>query len=164
MARVCPDCELDLKHQTFRNVTVDVCPRCAGIFFDEGEVNKLRIDGNDAMGELEEMVRPSEDFIVDFRTMTEVSRRCPGCKTSMDKMRYLYSSPIMLDSCPNCCGVWVEDGELRRMQDVLTAEGTKLGSKVRANIASADSTVKPDANASRVKRLERAMRLFGRRA
>jgi Zn-finger nucleic acid-binding protein len=147
-------------------VTVDACPRCAGVFFDEGEINRIRLDGNDRMAEVEEAIRPAEDFTIDYRTMSEKPRACPGCGSSMDKIRYLYNSPVMLDSCPKCAGVWVEDGELRHMRDVLEGSFDDRGAKVRteAYVAIAELQARTDANLMRVKRLERAMRLFGRRS
>lgn len=166
MARVCPDHNLPLDPKTFRNVTVDVCPKCAGVFFDEGEVNRLRLDGNDAMVEVEDAIVPAEGHSVDFREMTERPRACPNCRFSMDKMRYLYNSPVMLDSCSNCGGVWVEDGELRSMRDVLEGCGEPQATKVRteAYVAMAQLKSRTDANLMRVKRVERAMRLFGKRS
>lgn len=166
MARVCPDHNLPLEPKSFRSIVVDVCPKCAGVFFDEGEVNKLRLDGNDAMVELDDSVRPSEDHAIDFMVMKESPRACPNCRSSMDKMRYLYNSPVMLDSCSNCGGVWVEDGELRSMRDVLEGCNDTGGAKVRteAYVTMAELQSRTQANLMRVKRVERAMRLFGRRA
>lgn len=166
MPRVCPDDNLPLEPRTLRNVTVDVCKKCAGVFFDEGEINRLRLDGNNAMVELEDEVRPSDDHLVDFMVMKETPRACPNCRSSMDKMRYLYNSPVMLDSCSNCGGVWVEDGELRSMRDVLEGCNESGPTKVRteAYVAMAELQTRTEANLMRVKRVERAMRFFNRRS
>jgi Zn-finger nucleic acid-binding protein len=146
-------------------VTVDVCKQCAGVFFDEGEINRLRLDGNNAMVELEDAIVPS-DAHVEFKVLKETPRACPNCRNPMDKMRYLYNSPVMLDSCSKCGGVWVEDGELRSMRDVLEGCDEKGATKVRteAYVAMAELQSRTEANLMRVKRVERAMRLFNRKA
>ena len=164
MTRVCPDHNLPLQPRPFAGVTVDVCPTCAGVFFDEGEINRIRLDGNDKLTQLDESVTPAEDFVMDFREMVEPGRACPRCRHAMDKMRYLYSSPVVLDSCGSCGGVWVEDGELRHMHEVLDAN-QKPGTKVRteAYVAMAELAARTDENRQRVKRLERAMRWINRR-
>ena len=40
--RVCPDCQsqtLYVNH--IRGVEIDLCPKCGGVFFDEGEIKKI---------------------------------------------------------------------------------------------------------------------------
>ncbi|MGV3619034.1 MAG: zf-TFIIB domain-containing protein [Fimbriimonas sp.] len=166
MARACPDCNLPLDAKTFNGVTVDVCARCAGIFFDEGEVNRLRLEGNDHLTEVEDALRPAEDYTADFQTMKERPRSCPNCKRSMDKVRYLYNSTVMIDTCPGCCGVWVEDGELQRMREVLDSNQRGVGKKVRTetHVANGQATPKAEDNAQRVNRLERALSIFSRKS
>lgn len=165
MARLCPDCNLALKPVIMRKVTVDACPRCAGVFFDEGEINQIRLDGDDALAKLDEAVQPSEDFVIDFQHHVEKARVCPNCRSEMDKMRYLYNSPIVLDSCGHCNGVWVENGELEKMADVLKeAETTKSQVRAQALMNSPASTGQSADNVARTKRLERSMRIFNRRS
>jgi len=67
----------------------------------------------------------------------------------MDKFRYMYSSKLMLDECERCGGIWVQDGELRRMREVLEEQKIPRGaapksvsvsqaSKEKATIGMAD--------------------------
>jgi Zn-finger nucleic acid-binding protein len=165
MPRICPDDKVFLRSLTMKQVTVDACPHCAGIFFDEGEINQMRLDGDDTLAELDERVQPAEDFTIDFMALEEPPRQCPSCKHEMDKMRYLYDSPVILDSCPNCGGVWVEDGELKHMRAVLAASGAE-NDKVRseAYVVHAELHEQREADINRIKRLQRAMRIFRRRA
>ncbi len=37
----CPKCGFDLQETVFRGVVIDKCYHCHGIFFDEGELEKL---------------------------------------------------------------------------------------------------------------------------
>jgi len=40
-SRQCPRCEVLLAPMSYANVTLDTCPRCEGIWFDDGEVRMI---------------------------------------------------------------------------------------------------------------------------
>lgn len=115
MTRNCPDCNVPLELRDFEGVQIDACAKCAGIFFDEGEVNRIKARGLAALDALEDAVVPSETVEID----PDNCRKCPSCGTGMDKFRYMYNSDLFLDECEKCGGVWVQDGELHRMRQVL---------------------------------------------
>jgi len=125
MNRTCPDCNLALTARDFQGITIDTCPKCAGIFFDEGEVNQLKGKGLQAMEELEDAIVPEEQH----EATADKFRLCPNCKDSMDKFRYMYHSDVVLDECGQCGGIWVQDGELGRMREVLVASGVSAEPK-----------------------------------
>jgi len=125
MNRSCPDCSVALVPREFQGITIDACPRCAGIFFDEGEVNALKARGLQAMEELENQIVPE----VIQEAIADKFRLCPHCKSSMDKFRYMYHSDVVLDECGVCGGIWVQDGELGRMREVLVASGVSAEPK-----------------------------------
>jgi Zn-finger nucleic acid-binding protein len=101
-------------------------------------VARIKALGLAALTELEDAVTPTVDPDPELHNR---HRLCPACHVSMDKFRYMYSSNIILDECPNCGGVWVQDGELRRMREVLESQTT--GPKV-VRVSSA-TAVKPNA-------------------
>jgi ribosomal protein S27AE len=45
------------------------------------------------------------------------NRLCPSCKGPLDAYQYQYSSPVTIEGCPDCGGVFLEDGELASIQD-----------------------------------------------
>lgn len=116
MARECPECGTDLLAEEILGITLDVCPQCAGIWFDDGELLKLKDLGEDAMSEVEDDVAPAEPEA----PKKAVSKRlCPDCGTALDEFSYLYTSTVKLDSCGKCYGTWVQDGELQAMREAL---------------------------------------------
>jgi Zn-finger nucleic acid-binding protein len=119
MSRTCPDCNIALEAREFQGITVDACSKCAGIFFDEGEVAALKARGLAAMDELEAAIVPQ----IAVEATQGKFRRCSNCGSAMDKFRYMYNSDIVLDECERCGGIWVQDGELGRMREVLAASG-----------------------------------------
>ena len=113
---------------SFLDVLVDTCPQCAGIFFDEGEVSEIRARGGDkAFDQLDTMVQPSPDY---FPHEGSRFRRCPNCQSTMHRYRYMYTSPIFLDSCEACGGVFVEDGELKQMREYLHSAKPELSPEI----------------------------------
>ncbi len=123
MKRVCPEDLVMLEARELRGLTLDVCPKCAGIYFDEGEIAALQFDGPEALTEVEDAVTPGGLTFVE----SPIPKRCPGCQKPMHGYRYRYSSDIRLDGCQNCGGVWIQDGELGKIADYLQATPKTFG-------------------------------------
>lgn len=111
MSRLCPDDASVLEPRTFRAVTLDACPTCAGLFFDEGEIAAVQAGGASALHEVEAAAVPSDLQLLE----NAAPRRCPGCRALMHGYAYRYSSDIELSGCDHCGGVWVCDGDLARI-------------------------------------------------
>ncbi len=123
MSRHCPDDAATLEPRAFRAVTLDACPVCAGLFFDEGEIAAVQAGGPAALHEVEAAAVPSDLQIVD----DAAPRRCPGCHGLMHEYAYRYSSDIRLSGCDGCGGVWVCDGDLARIAAHLNASPRPFG-------------------------------------
>ncbi|MGI5842688.1 MAG: zf-TFIIB domain-containing protein [Candidatus Xenobium sp.] len=53
-ARGCPRCRIRMEERMFSDVTLDICPRCQGLFFDDGELRRVlakyeKGEGGDAL-------------------------------------------------------------------------------------------------------------------
>jgi Zn-finger nucleic acid-binding protein len=115
MTGLCPDCGQPLSREVFMGVQIDTCTACAGIWFDNGELRRLMQAHPHALLALEEHIVPTAE-----RNRVAPSRRlCPVCHIPLFRFLYHYDSPVELDTCESCSGVWVEDGELRAIQDWL---------------------------------------------
>ncbi len=111
MPRLCPDCRQPLQPEIYQNVNLDACPQCAGFWFDEAELGRIQRTDPLALITLEEEHLPHVQPHPDANT----ERLCPNCQSLLERYQYLYDSPISLDTCINCEGVWVEDGELGKI-------------------------------------------------
>lgn len=112
--KTCPDCFGELRPEAVLDFEVDVCTHCAGVWFDEGELAKLRSAGSVELAILEDKFVPRIEPAV-----TERARACPVCGNGLRGFHYMYSTPVQLDQCDECGGIWVQDGELRQMAKVL---------------------------------------------
>jgi Zn-finger nucleic acid-binding protein len=63
---------------------------------------------------------------------------CPECGYAMERFRYMIDSPVMLDCCNSCDGLWIDDGELTQMVEVL--EGKLVQSTPNAPNSSMSGT------------------------
>lgn len=113
----------------FLGTYVDVCPNCAGIWFDEGELVALTKEGHQALATLDSSFLPSHEVM----DMPDQAKKCPRCNLMLRPYNYLYSSPVVIDGCPNCNGVFVEDHELTEIKEWLDkASGIEPSATMKA--------------------------------
>jgi len=101
MSRNCPRCNVGMKLETRLGVEVDKCPECKGIWFDNNELDKL--SGGRAL----------EGAIFTARVLGK-ELKCPACG-DID-MHYMTVEGVTIDHCPTCDGVWLDDGELKKLR------------------------------------------------
>lgn len=111
--RECPHCWEPLAEEQREvfgpDVTVDVCPECDGEFLDEGEIKRLT--GDRDLHELltEYLAREAESELV-----------CPACGGLMDAEMIDVEDQegeVEVDVCHDCHGIWLDDGELAKLQE-----------------------------------------------
>ncbi len=102
-------------HET--NIEIDLCRKCHGMWLDKGELEAIQEtiehdyskDLNkisDDVGNAYEMARQKHESPV----------LCPKCDEKMDPHEYGYCSQIIVDVCPSCEGVWLDQGELQALE------------------------------------------------
>ncbi len=112
----CPRCQTEMKQVMVSHVPVDMCPNCEGSFYDGDELEAIM---ETPIEELEKselapvLVADKLDCIDEDENLD-----CPRCGEPMVRYRYLITSDIVLDECPDH-GIWLDDGELTKMLDYL---------------------------------------------
>jgi Zn-finger nucleic acid-binding protein len=93
-------------------VEIDICPSCRGIWLDAAELSKI-----------------DDNFFIDIERM-ELSRtaptrddlelRCPRCAgaPTLVKAHPRVQKALIIDTCPECRGFWLDHGELEKVRDV----------------------------------------------
>jgi Zn-finger nucleic acid-binding protein len=112
----CPTCEVALLAEDYAGVKVARCPGCRGVFmakFRLEMINHQAVRSRDAL-----KAEAKSEFMTD--TIKQI--RCPGCGGFMAKRpiasRY---TPLLMDCCRACDGVWLDGGELAIIQMVYSA-------------------------------------------
>lgn len=93
------------------NIIIDVCPKCNGIWLDEGELNKILKD------------RKLSNYLTKhIGTKSRSPMVCPRCGNIMDIEK---AEDVEVDVCLFCGGVWLDEGELEDLKR-KASEGYKL--------------------------------------
>lgn len=106
----CPRCS----HQTlqttdYHDQEIDVCPRCAGLWFEAGEFDASMQVEEGASIELKKR-KPHE----------KTQMRCPDCGTAMDRHHLMPGYSLEIESCSNGHGSWIEREELEEARAAKT--------------------------------------------
>ena len=157
-APICPDCRIEMDVQRYYNVAVDVCPACAGVWLDEGELRSLMQADPLILLSIEDRALPD----VQYDPEEVVQRRCPRCAIPLHPYRYLYDSPVELDGCAQCHGIWIEDGELRKMFEELHARES-ADEEERRRVAIAQYGIQSQQQVQRANRLAALFSLLRKR-
>lgn len=127
-----------MDQMSFREVQLDDCPQCGGIWFDDGELKKLQSIGDElSLHSLEGQAKPDKDVV----TTEREAKLCPICNERLTPYRYMYSSDVLLDECDECYGVWVQDGELEKMAHYLESEQERIAPTKREVMAAISAEV-----------------------
>ncbi|MBY0451106.1 MAG: zf-TFIIB domain-containing protein [Cyanobacteria bacterium] len=122
----CPQCQEPLAAKDFYGVEVDTCAiNGCGTWFDYHEMDAIAHSADlaeiDSAFEGEFKARPPIEAIKNDKPY-----RCPHHKIDMNRYEWSYGSGIVLDSCPECNGIWADAGELEAYTAaVLKAETEK---------------------------------------
>jgi len=107
----CPKCsDGELREMELpENVTIDMCPKCKGIWYDRGEV-----------GFQQELERDIPELETVEKTKRPTGNDCPRCAdgTKLEEMRYAVESDLMIDRCPKCEGIFLDKGELSKLESI----------------------------------------------
>lgn len=98
MRRDCPRDRTPLAAKSVKDVTLDECSKCHGIFLDKNELKKLTGDAD-----LNKYLRDMVGYDVDSKLL------CPSCGGLMDAE---HVRGVEVEVCLTCFGLWLDQGEL----------------------------------------------------
>ena len=112
MIPVCPKCDAQLFSLRFKDVEVDFCDRCRGLWLDAGELEALmRLTGAAA-----------NDPLLAFQNQAGATPRsrkhlCPRCDQTLREVAVPRpgAEALRLDRCPRGHGLWFDANELRQL-------------------------------------------------
>lgn len=111
----CPKCRADMEQIEIDGTVIDRCRKCAGIWFDAGEVEVLRnraaaeaVDTGDAK------TGRGYDAINQYR--------CPRCGGEMAAMSDAQQRHIRFETCVDCDGSFFDAGEFRDLASLTVSD------------------------------------------
>lgn len=101
----CPKCVTrDLVATLVREVEVDRCKQCRGIWCDHRELGELLTQSKWQLGKL--------IGSKDRQDLNRKKSQCPRDGTDLLRVCSADNPAVVLDSCPKCNGIWLDGGEL----------------------------------------------------
>jgi uncharacterized protein len=129
----CPKCYTALAAQNAEGVEIDICPSCAGLWFDAKELDRLAKSRPGMLAGLEHRYEPDPEAPDAIDPMG--ARQCPVCRVFMKEFEFPWAPGIKLDGCTRCSGIWVDNGELTRIEAYLSRFRTGRAPAPRSSAA-----------------------------
>lgn len=117
----CPNCDNELIPAKYKDLDLDKCPGCAGMWFDLKELDDLE---DTAFSDDE-----SKGSLVWDKKQSE--RKCPKCNKEMVKFNYRLDN-LELEYCEDMHGYWLDKGEEERVTDEMKKRIDQLDKKYEA--------------------------------
>ncbi|NOQ36772.1 MAG: hypothetical protein GQ569_12910 [Methylococcaceae bacterium] len=107
----------DMAVTLYEGVEIDTCPECKGVWLGNEELKHIISTEDEAWPE-EEIAKVLEKTGKAGVPDDEIHREipCPECSALMPATNYQYSSGIIINKCKNNHGVWLDEGELDKIQ------------------------------------------------
>lgn len=107
----CPACNEDMIVIEYRQIELDFCSNCSGLWFDSTELQLLMktcglAGENQNQFLLENMLKR----VIHQSNLTV--RKCPICNHKMTPVNAGQGKDIIVDVCPKNDGIWFDGGEL----------------------------------------------------
>ena len=117
----CPHCNITLTETGYEGIDVDVCDGCGGIWLDGGELEEIlkRREKKFSKSEIA-AAKPTGKPSSEEELVPQL--RCPLCDDLMERHDFSYTSGVVIDRCARGHGIWLDKGELEKLQ-VLIEEG-----------------------------------------
>lgn len=112
MIAVCPKCDAQLFSLRFKEVEVDFCERCRGLWLDAGELEAL----------MRQTGAAADDPLLAFQNQPGARPRgrqhlCPRCDRTLREISIPRpdAEALRLDRCPRGHGLWFDANELQQL-------------------------------------------------
>jgi len=111
----CPKCRSDMEQITVEDIEVDRCSSCHGLWFDAGELGKLRSKEAAAALDIGDMKVGKEQNKIEHY-------RCPRCAGPMHRLVDPEQTHIWFEQCGSCRGTFFDAGELTDLATVSVSD------------------------------------------
>lgn len=116
----CPKCDKPLQGIDYQGVHIETCPTCGGDWLDAGELGsivearKMRFDEKECLA----IAQAAKITGVKLNTLDR-HLTCPKCGGTTNPVNYGDDTGMIIDKCPRCGGVWLDRGELEKIQELV---------------------------------------------
>jgi Zn-finger nucleic acid-binding protein len=118
----CPNCKRPLKLTSYEGIGIETCEACGGAWLDAPELGKIVALRQVKFSENERQSIAKAAAIRGV-VLSSVDRNlvCPKCGGTTDPVNFGGDTGIIIDRCTKCQGMWLDKGELEKIE--LLVEG-----------------------------------------
>jgi Zn-finger nucleic acid-binding protein len=113
----CPACKRTLREKNTGEVVVDMCyGGCGGLWFDAAELQRVTPRAAATLHTIWQpphRTKPADE--------PRVCPRCPGQR--LDRKWFSEAREVEIDQCPQCQGIWLDDGEFTGIREEILRGG-----------------------------------------
>lgn len=122
----CPQCHALLKTIKYEGIEIESCSGCDGEWLDHDELKHVA-QARDVLFDKEERRAVAAATKITGVKIEDVDRdlSCPKCSGQTDAINYGGDTGIIIDRCTDCRGIWLDSGELEKIQ--MLVEGWNDG-------------------------------------
>lgn len=117
---ICPVCKKDMFVVEYKQIEVDYCQSCKGVWFGSGELELLL----ESAGIKDSKQTLGDVLHLPVANTTEKNRRCPICAKNMKKARIGGETGVMIDTCVQNDGLWFDEGEVASVIRIVTEKSS----------------------------------------
>ena len=143
-ARLCPDCHAPMSPHDVRNLRLDICVACGGVWFDAGEFGRISRLGSRAV----DAVVAEEPPSLKSAPASVGGQQCPVCVVPLNRYHFAGTSPVMLAGCSLCAGIYLSRDDLMKLdgrdQQLENRDGAHLTEGEAASVAVLDGEIMYD--------------------
>lgn len=98
-------------------IQVERCPACGGLWLDRGKLEQIEATpGRDYSAEIARLPNLVDRAYAMALAKSEPPLSCPNCGRTMERREHGYCSQILIDVCPACHGIWLDDKEIEALE------------------------------------------------
>lgn len=116
----CPKCNVDLVSTARHKITVQACPSCKGMWFEQQELGQLEDEAFDFGEHAKGTLVPSS---------SPTTLKCPQCAAALRRFQYRFYD-LEMEFCENQHGYWLEDDEDTRVLELMRQEEKEMHRKL----------------------------------
>jgi len=113
----CPKCEGEFSTRYVKDVQVEECDQCHGVWFDTNELEKATREVDRDLHWMEFDLWKNQDQV----DVSQGSLMCPRCHIPMANVKY-GPTEVVVDTCTRCHGIWLDKGEFEQIINALEDE------------------------------------------
>jgi Zn-finger nucleic acid-binding protein len=111
----CPKCRADMEQIEIDGTEIDRCSSCHGLWFDAGELGKVRTREAAAVLDIGDVATGKEQNKIE-------NYRCPRCAGPMHRLVDPQQTHIWFEQCGSCQGSFFDAGELKDLATVSVSD------------------------------------------